>query len=159
MESDEASGGAAVRIFADSGVLIEGLFAPWSESRAPLILTRGPKFRLLLAAVVRAEVERNLRQFLSASRHGASVASAAYAKLLRNLRPEVVPPPAIEDVAAHRHLIRHAADVPVLLSAMVSAPDFLVTMNTRHFTSEVAKRTGLRMVTPRQFLTHLRVSR
>ncbi|SRR6266567_4868414 len=40
-------------------------------------------------------------------------------------------------VQSSRHLIRHAADVPVLLSAMASKPDWLLTHNIKHFTQAV----------------------
>jgi len=48
-------------------------------------------------------------------------------------------------------LIRHAADVPVLLSALDCRPDWLLTHNTKHFSELVAKRTGLRISTPSGF--------
>jgi hypothetical protein len=38
-----------IRIFVDSNVLIEGLFAPWSAARAILILARVGVFRLVLS--------------------------------------------------------------------------------------------------------------
>jgi hypothetical protein len=51
-----------------------------------------------------------------------------------------------------RSLIRHAADVPVLVSAIQAAPDWLITNNTEHFTPEVAAKTSLRIATPQQFV-------
>ncbi len=45
-------------------------------------------------------------------------------------------------------LIKCESDVPVLLSAMASKPDWLLTHNTRHFTKAVAQRTALRIATP-----------
>ena len=48
------------RVFPDSNILIEGLFAPWSASRAILILARTRAFRLVLSPYVEAEVERAL---------------------------------------------------------------------------------------------------
>jgi hypothetical protein len=62
-----------------------------------------------------------------------------------------VPPPPEADVARSRSLIRHAADVPVLLSAIRSRPDWLLTHNQRHFTPAVARRTKLRIATPGEF--------
>jgi hypothetical protein len=52
-------------------------------------------------------------------------------------------------------LIAHAADVPVLLSAMQSKPDWLLTHNTKHFTPQVAKRTGLQVGIPIAFFRFL----
>jgi len=62
-----------------------------------------------------------------------------------------VPFPDADRVHASRPLIRHAADVPVLLSALDCRPDWLLTHNTKHFSEMVAKRTGLRISTPSGF--------
>jgi len=48
-------------------------------------------------------------------------------------------------------LIRHAADVPVLLSAIASRPDWLLSHITKHFTAAVALRSGLQIATPVEF--------
>jgi hypothetical protein len=52
-------------------------------------------------------------------------------------------------------LIRHAPDVPVLLSAMAAKPDWLLTHNMKHFTQAVAVRCGLRIATPVEFFETL----
>jgi hypothetical protein len=75
--------------------------------------------------------------------------------MLRLTSPELVPYPSKELVVSSRHLIRHAADVPVLLSAMASRTDWLLTHNTKHFTPAVAERTGVRIATPQQFFQTL----
>jgi len=54
-------------------------------------------------------------------------------------------------------LIRHQADVPVLVSALKAAPDWFLTTNTRHFTKQVAIRTQLKILTPQEFITSIRV--
>ena len=66
-------------------------------------------------------------------------------------KPEIVPFPAVELVRASRKLIRHEADVPVLLSAMAAKPDWLLTHHVKHFTPAVAEWTGLRIATPVEF--------
>jgi hypothetical protein len=71
------------------------------------------------------------------------------------MKPELVAKPDLEAVKASRHLIRHAADVPVLLSAIASRPDWLLTHNTKHFTAAVARRTGLKIATPAEFFRAL----
>ena len=78
-----------------------------------------------------------------------------YTTLLTLARPEIVPLPDTEAVVQARPLIRHAADVPVLLSAMQSHPDWLLTHNTAHFTPAVARRTRLQIATPRTFFQAL----
>ncbi|HWP43604.1 MAG TPA: PIN domain-containing protein [Blastocatellia bacterium] len=142
-----------IRVFVDSNVLIEGLFAPWSASRAILILARAGVFRLLLSPYVEAEVERALLNRLSREPEEGSRLIEDYDLALRLLAPERTPRITREEFNAHRALIRHQNDVPVLVTAIRSQPDWLVTSNTEHFTSEVAVRTGLRIVTPQEFLT------
>jgi hypothetical protein len=101
---------------------------------------------------VRLEVEENL--LIHAARIGEAEADqvlADYDKLLRLARPELISAPPAEEVARSRHLIRHWADVPVLLSAMKSRPDWLLTRSAAHFTRTVADRSGLRIATPVEF--------
>ena len=45
--------------------------------------------------------------------------------------------------------------MPVLLSAMASKPDRLLTHNTKHFTNVVAQRTALRIATSAEFFRAL----
>jgi hypothetical protein len=66
-----------------------------------------------------------------------------------------VPYPDEDEVLASRRLIAHEADVAVLLLAMKAVPDWLLTHNTKHFTPQVAKRTGLRIATPLEFFRAL----
>lgn len=80
---------------------------------------------------------------------------ADYTTLLTLARPQQVPLPTAQEVQQSRTLIRHAADVPVLLSAMQSPPAWVLTHNTGHFTADVAARTGLRIATPCTFFQTL----
>lgn len=145
-----------LRLFLDSNVLTGGLVAPWGLDKAVLSLCAARICRLVLAEIVRQEVEDNLL------RHAAALPApeaeemlADYDTLLTLTRPERVPLPDLEAVRQARTLIRHAADVPVLLSAVRSQPDWLLTHNTTHFTPAVAQRTGLRIATPRAFFQAL----
>lgn len=145
------------RLFLDSGVLIEGLLSTWSVSRSLLILARCSACRVVLAEDVRAEVEDNLTDLLADTPQAANEAIEEYAAMLRLLKPETVGLTTTDEVARHRHLIRHAADVPVLVAALKARPNWLVTTNTRHFTSEVAHRTGLAICTPLQVVERIRI--
>jgi uncharacterized protein len=145
------------RLFLDSGVLLEGVLAPWSVSRALLIHARRRAFTIVLAAYVQMEVEKSLLGMLAHNPELANEAIDTYSTLLRLLKPQIVPLPTTEEVAKYRHLIRHQADVPVLVSALKAAPDWFLTTNTRHFTSHVAARTGLKITTPQAFLRSLTI--
>ena len=130
--------------------------SPWGLDKATLSLCAARVCKLVLAEVVRDEVEENL--LLHAKRLPTLDAGRLienYHRLIRLTCPQVVPYPDKNLVRASRHLIRHEADVPVLLSAMASKPDWLLTHNTKHFTKAVAERTSLRIATPAEFFRAL----
>jgi len=145
-----------IRLFLDSNVLTGGIVSPWGLDKATLSLCAAKVCRLVLAEVVRDEVEENL--LLHAQRLpeiDADQLIEDYRRLVKLTNPEVVPYPDKDLVRSNRHLIRHAGDVPVLLSAMATKPDWLLTHNTKHFTKAVAERTGLRIATPAEFFRTL----
>ena len=145
-----------IRVFLDSNVLTGGIVSPWGLDKAILSLCAAKVCKLVLAEVVRDEVEENL--LLQAERLSSLDADQLiedYRRLVRLSNPDVVPYPDAALVGSSRHFIRHAADVPVLLSAMASKPDWLLTHNTKHFTKTVLERTGLRIATPAEFFREL----
>jgi predicted nucleic acid-binding protein len=150
------TGHRRIRLFLDSNVLTAGIVSTWGLDKATLSLCAAKVCRLVLAEVVRDEVEENL--LLHAERLPALDADQLiedYRRLINLTSPEVVHYPDVELVRSSRKLIRHEADVPVLLSAMASKPDWLLTHNTRHFTKAVAHRTSLRIATPAEFFRSL----
>jgi len=145
-----------IRLFLDSNVLTGGIVSPWGLDKATLSLCAAKVCKLMLAEVVRDEVEENL--LLHAEHLPALDADQLienYRRLIQLANPELVPYPTGVLVRSSRHLIRHAADVPVLLSAVASKPDWLLTRNTKHFTKTVAQRTSLRIATPAEFFRAL----
>ena len=145
-----------VRLFLDSNVLTAGIVSSWGLDKAILSLCAARICRLILADAVREEVEENLLIRLSGTESKeANRVLDDYARLIALMKPEVVPYPVQAEVNAARHLIRHAADVPVLLSAIASRPDWFLTHNTKHFTPAVARRAGLRFATPAEFFRAL----
>lgn len=145
-----------IRLFLDSNVLTGGIVAPWGLDKAVLSLCAAKVCKLVLAEVVRDEVEENLLLHVERLRIGnGERLIEGYRRLVELTSPEIIPYPAPSLVHASRHLIRHAADVPVLLSAMHCKPDWLLTHNTKHFTKAVAERTSLRIATPVQFFRAL----
>lgn len=147
---------ARLRLFLDSNVLTGGILAPWGLDKAVLSLCAARICRLVLAEIVRQEVETNL--LARATAFGEKEARQVvddYLKLVRLARPEIVPLPSEVEVTRSHALIRHQADVPVLLSAIRSRPDWLLTHNREHFTPVVERRTGLRIATPAEFFRTL----
>lgn len=141
-----------IRLFLDSNVLTGGIVSPWGLDKAALSLCAARLCRLVLAEVVRDEVEENL--LLHAERLpllDADKLIEHYRRLIKLTNPEMVAYPDESLVRSSRYLIRHEADVPVLLAAISSRPDRLLTHNTKHFTQPVAKRAGVRIATPAEF--------
>ncbi len=146
------------RLFLDSNILTGGLVARWGLDKAILSLCAARTCQMVLAEAVREEVERNLlKKALAAGkdRQWADQLLADYDKFLQLAKPEIIPFPDKQLVLASRHLIRHAADVPVLVSAIEAKPDWLITNNTEHFTQEVARKTGVRITTASGFFRSL----
>ena len=145
-----------IRLFLDSNVLTGGIVSTWGLDKATLSLCAAKVCKLVLAEVVRDEVEENL--LLHAERLPSLDADQLiedYRRLIKLTNPELVAYPNRHLVTSSRNLIRHEADVPVLLSAMASKPDWLLTHNTKHFTKAVAQRTSLRIATPAEFFRTL----
>jgi predicted nucleic acid-binding protein len=141
-----------IRLFLDSNVLLGGIVSPWGLDKATLSLCAAKVCKLVLAEVVRDEVEENL--LIHTERlpsRDAQQLIEDYHRLIKLTDPELVRYPDTALVRSSRHLIRHASDVPVLLSAMASTPDWLLTHNTKHFTKAVARRTSQQIVTPAEF--------
>jgi predicted nucleic acid-binding protein len=137
-------------------VLTGGIVSPWGLDKAVLSLCAAKICRLVLAEAVREEVEENLLLHSTAlSPAQAETLIESYRRLIELTRPEVVAYPDANAVRTNRSIIRHEADVPVLLSAMAAKPDWLLTHNTKHFTPAVAQRTGLRIATPVEFFETL----
>jgi predicted nucleic acid-binding protein len=150
------TGHRRIRLFLDSNVLAGGIIAPWGLDKALLSLCAARVCRLVLAEVVRDEVEENL--LLHAERLSSLDGEELiedYRRLIKLTDPDLIPYPDERSVISNRHLIRHAADVPVLLSAVAGKPDWLLTHNTKHFTQAVGRRTGLRIATPVEFFRTL----
>ncbi len=145
-----------IRLFLDSNVLTGGIISAWGLDKATLSLCAAKVCKLVLAEVVRDEVEENL--LVNTTRLSSLDADQLvedYRRLIKLTNPELVPYPDRQLVRASRNLIRHEADVPVLLSAVASKPDWLLTHNTKHFTKAVAQRTSLRIATPAEFFRAL----
>jgi predicted nucleic acid-binding protein len=145
-----------IRLFLDSNVLTGGMVSAWGLDKAVLSLCAAKVCKLVLAEVVRDEVEETL---LSHSQRLASLDADKliedYRRLIKLTTPEIIPYPGESLVDSNRHLIRHESDVPVLLSAMASRPDWVLTHNVKHFTKAVAERTGLKIATPAEFFRTL----
>lgn len=144
------------RLLLDSNVMTGGLISRFGQSKAILALCAAKTCRLVLPEINRIEVERNLLKLVDrVGEEATEQIIADYEGFLRLARPIRVPLPDGERVKANRTLIRHLADVPVVLAAIDSNPDWLITRNRDHFTDKVAERIGIRIASPQEFFDSL----
>jgi predicted nucleic acid-binding protein len=144
------------KLLLDSNVLTDGLISRFGQSKAVLALCTAKTCRLVLPEIVRIEVERNFLKL--ADRIGDEAMEQIiddFKGFLLLARPIHVPLADGELVGANRTLIRHLADVPVVLAAIESQPDWLITRNRDHFTDRVAVRIGIRIASPNEFFDYL----
>ncbi len=137
----------AVRVFLDSNVILSGLL---SDKGAPRILLDLLSLRLpfLIGSTGRynlIEIKRNLKKKIPGL-------LSLYKAYLPKLNLKVIPLPRPEDVRDFSGQIAEK-DVPVLVSALRSKADFLVTGDKQHF----GKMKGLdkypfHVVTPSEFM-------
>jgi hypothetical protein len=143
-------------VFFDSGVLIEAIRSRWGAAKAIFVLASYRVLDLETSALVVAEVEAALGRFGEPTGPGSE-----YAQLLRLTHVRIHPPPDPEMVREGLRLYlpatRHRADVPILVAAREAHPDWMVSSNRRHFGDEVARLTGLRIVSPQELMRYLDV--
>ncbi len=153
---------APARIFLDSGVIIEGCYSLWGASKGVLILAaqRRRDIRIVLAEADEREVRRDLALALAKlPSERATAIISGFEGWLSRIQVERHPLPTQDEILAHYPQImpalRHENDVPVVVTAMLARPDWVLSTNTKHWNTELAARTGLRIATPQQFLMQL----
>lgn len=138
-----------LRVFLDTNVLIAGLFSPTGPPAAILDLGEAEEIVIVVSRQVLVEADRVL-----AAKFPALI--ERYRRFLTNLRPLLVEDPDRERVDEARRII-HADDAPILAAANAATIDYLVTGNTRHFsTSTVRAFLTVPIVTPSEFIAAFR---
>lgn len=121
-----------------------------------LALCAAKTCQLVLAEWVRIEVERNILKKVGIIPESAiEQLIEDYQEFVKLSRPLIVPLAEKSRVIANIALIRHLADVPVVLAAMDAKVDWLITRNRKHFTDEVADKIGVRIASPAEFFQKL----
>jgi predicted nucleic acid-binding protein len=136
------------RIFVDANVLIAGANSQSGASNAVLKMAEVGLFQLVVCTQVLDEAERNLRRKLPR-------ALPNFAAQLARLRLEILPDPAVEQVKPWLTIIE-AQDAPILCAAVGSNVDRFITLNTKDFTPDVARHSGLTIQTPAEFVEEVR---
>jgi predicted nucleic acid-binding protein len=135
-------------VFADANVFFAGSASRRGASHAVLVLAEIGLIQLMASRQVLEEVERNLRRKFP---EGLPVLT----EWLTLLNLEVLPDPTLEEFVRWIPLIEEK-DAPILEAAVQAEVDYLVTLNTKDFTSEVAAATGLTLLTPGAFIQNVR---
>ena len=136
-----------VRVFLDSNVILSGLLSDKGAPRTILdLLTL--KLPFLVGSTGRfnlIEIERNLKKKMPEI-------LSVYKRYLPKLNLKIIPLPQPEELREFSDKIANK-DVPVLVSAIRSKADFLVTGDKQHF--QKLKLTGdysFKIVTPSEFI-------
>lgn len=151
-----------VRVFLDTGVIMDGCISDWSAAKALLILlVLDARYTVVLAERVEDELRTaiaNRSRRLTAER--ARELERFVAGWLRRARIErhAVPPEPVVRGLMYRVLpaLRHANDMAAVATAMAVQPDWVISTNRAHWGDDLATRTGLCIATPQGFPLALR---
>ena len=137
------------QVFLDTNVLIAGLASRTGASAAILDLGEAEEIHIVLSRQILIEADR---VFLAKFPH----LLERYRPFIRNLAPLLVEDPPRALIKEASGLI-HPNDAPILAAAKHAGVDYLVTLNTRHFTiPKVRGFLPVPIVTPAEFLVAFR---
>jgi len=133
-----------VRIFFDSSALIAGLASPKGGAGAILDLCEAGLLQAVMSRQVLVEVGRTIQ-----AKFPALVQQVR--AFMRSLSPELVEDPSRTEIEqATKIIIAH--DAPTLAAALKAKPDYLITLNTKHFCTFLVRKTvPFKVLTPAEF--------
>lgn len=137
-----------LRVFLDSNVIVSGLYSSGGAPGVILGKAISGKFQAVISQQVLDEVIKTARRKLPQI-------LPALSKLLVNLSPEIIKNLKSEQMAQWA-LVINIKDAGVLASAFAGQVDYLITGDKHFFENpDIAEKTGLRIITPTQFLKAL----
>src|SRR5207248_3267317 len=133
---------------------------PWGFSKAVLILaTQRDRFTVVLAEAVEQEIRRALARMQVAEPADAHALRESIEGWFRRVRLERHPLPSLEELEQYALTLlprlRHRNDLLAVITAIKAQPDWIVSANRTHWNDPLAALTGLRIVSPHEFLRHL----
>lgn len=134
-------------VFLDVNILIAGSGSRTGASRVVLGLGEFGLVQLVVTRQVLDEAERNLRLKLP---HAVPI----LAELLLHTKLHVLDNPSRGTFVKWFSIIEEA-DAPLLEATIQNSVDYFLTLNTKDFTPAVATATGLTIMTPGQFVSHI----
>ena len=135
------------RVFLDVSVFIAAAGSESGRSSLILEVCRGIRFSAVTTRRILLEARRNIRKKLS------SEAILRFYKEIAKLNPEIIGPPAKESLSQYDDIIA-LKDQHVLASALEGKAAFLITLDRKHFQTEVIRQANLSItiMTPKEFL-------
>ena len=136
-----------IRVFLDANIYFAGVLSKEGASSAVLELGCRGKIALVASRLVLREADRNLRKKSSLR------VLKSFHRFLQDTKIEVVPPPDEETFETYAELL-HPKDLPVLVAAIESHADYLVTLDKKHFflPALLSKLKKTKIITPADFL-------
>lgn len=138
-----------IRAFLDASVLFAASYSQTGASREIIRRAIRGEIRLVASELVLEEARRNLRT-------KAPRAAAALEIFLAAVEFEIVRPTTADVRLAMQYTV--AKDAPIVAAAIVAEVDCLLSLDRRHLVGakSVAKRSGLRVTLPSEYLAELR---
>ena len=117
------------RIFVDTSVVVAGVFSGTGGSRLLLELGESRVVDLVVGSSVLAELDGVIGRKAPSAR-------TTVARLLDSANVAIGRPPTDREVKLAARLIAYRPDAVVLAEALASQPDYLVSLDKRHFLTE-----------------------
>jgi len=138
-------------LFFDSSALFAGIVSTSGASRALLLLAEAGLVAIAVSEQVVTETERAVARKIPR-------ALPDFREAIRATGLRIVRDPSPDEIERYADIIAHQADVPIVVAAMQSKTDYLVTLNRRHFIDDpaVADRSKLRIGAPGDAFTWVR---
>ncbi len=143
--------GKKKKVLLDASIFVAVAGSTNGGSSLVLEVCRGLLFSAVTTQKILLEARRNIHKQLSPE------ALIRFYKEIGNLNPEIIKPPNKEKLSRYNDIIA-LKDRHVLASALKSKAAFLITLDRKHFQTEVIKQVNLpvAIMTPEKFLELVR---
>lgn len=139
-----------IRLFLDANVYFAGFVSKSGASALVLELARRKKVALFATKLVLREADRNLRKKSSPT------VLKAFRRYLQNTKIHIIPAPDEKEFKRYEAYI-HPKDLPILVAAIESKADFLITLDRRHFltTQLLSQVEQIKIITSADFIREI----
>ena len=135
------------KVFLDASAFIAAAGSASGGSSLILEVCRGLHFSAVVTRKILLEAQKNIRRKLSTE------ALLRFYKEIAKLNPEIIKPPTEEMLSKYNDIIA-LKDRHVLASALECKVAFLITLDQKHFQTEVIRQANvpITIMTPKEFL-------